>query len=114
MAQENNTTRMVALGSPALVRGFRLIGFEGFAHPDHEQVRQLIKQLVTEQQRAFLVIEQYLADELRDVFTPLQQEGGEIVLKELPSIHEPDNLHSYLSTKIEAKFVTANMAQEPQ
>ena len=114
MAQDNNTTRMIALGSLALVRGFRLIGFEGFSHPDHQQVRQLIRQLTTEQQRAFLVVEQYLADELRDVFTPLQQEGGEIVMMELPSIHEPENLNSFLSSKIEAKFVTSNMLQESQ
>ena len=28
MTQDNNTTRMIALGSLALVRGFKLIGFE--------------------------------------------------------------------------------------
>jgi len=112
MAEDNNTTRMIALGSAALVRGFKLIGFEGLSNPDHDEVRHLINQLVTQQQRAFLVIEQKLADQLRDVLCPIQQEGGEILMMELPSIHEPDNLHSYLSEKIEAKFVTPTMMQE--
>ena len=112
MTQDNNTTRMIALGSLALVRGFRLIGFEGVANPDHEEVRHLINQLVTQQQRAFLVVEQKLADKLRDVFCPIQQEGGEILMVELPSIHEPGNLDSFLSSKIESKFVTPTVMQE--
>jgi vacuolar-type H+-ATPase subunit F/Vma7 len=105
---------MIALGSLALIRGFRLIGFEGIPNPDHEMVRRLIETMKSEQQRAFLVVEQYLADELRDVFIPIQEEGGDILMVELPSIHEPGNLDSYLSTKIETKFPTPAMTQEQQ
>ena len=112
MSQDIQPTRMIALGSLALIRGFRLIGFEGFPHPDHETVRKLVAQLVMEQQRAFLVVEQYLANELRDVFLPIQQEGGEILMVELPSIHEPGNLDSYLSMQIDNKFATSAMTQE--
>ena len=83
MTQDTNTTRMIALGSLSLVRGFKLIGFEGLSNPDHEEVRHLINQLVSQQERAFLVIEQKLADELRDVLCPIQQEGGEILVMEL-------------------------------
>jgi len=95
---------MIAMGSLALVRGFRLIGFETMADPDTKDVRQLIEQLQLNQQRAFLVVEQYLADKTRQILKPVQQEGGDILMVELPSIHEPDKLNSQLTEKIRQKL----------
>jgi len=112
MTQDPSHTRMIALGSLALVRGFRLIGFEALADPDEQDVRNLIDELQKHQQRAFLVVEQYLANKLRDIFCPIQQEGGDILMVELPSIHEPEKLDSYLSTKIIDKLGSQVMNRE--
>ena len=100
-------TRMIVIGSHALTRGFRLIGFDAMINPDSEEVRQRINDLVKQQQRAFLIVEQYIANKLRDVFSPIQQEGGDILMVELPSIHEPDRLESFLSERIEQHFGSA-------
>jgi len=104
MTQDSSHTRMIAIGSLALVRGFRLIGFEALADPDRKNISVLIDDLQRHQQRAFLVVEQHLANELRDIFRPIQQEGGDILMVELPAIHEPEKLDSYLSSKIEERL----------
>jgi vacuolar-type H+-ATPase subunit F/Vma7 len=95
---------MIALGSMVLVRGFRLIGFEALENPSHQEVSALIKELQIHQQRAFLAVEQSLADDMRDLFSPIQQEGGDILMVELPSIHEPEKLDSYLAEGIMQKL----------
>ena len=104
MDQETTHTRSIAIGSQALVRGFQLIGFEAFDDPDDQAVRDLVEELQKQQQRAFLVVEQYIANKLRDVFSPIQQEGGDILMVEVPSIHEPGKLDSFLSTRIAEKL----------
>ena len=104
MADELQHTRMIAIGSMAVVTGFSLIGFESIADPEPDEVRQLLEQLDQTHERAFLFIEQYLASQLEDVIHPLQQEGGDILIFEVPAIHEPDKLSSWLSTRIAQKF----------
>ena len=102
--QPTTGTQMIVIGSHALTRGFRLIGFDAMVNPDSEEVHKRINDLMKQQQRAFLVVEQYIANKLRDVFSPIQQEGGDILMVELPSIHEPDRLESFLSERIEQHF----------
>ena len=104
MTQDTSSTRMIALGSLVLARGFRLIGFEALENPNHEEVSALIKELQVHQQRAFMVVEQSLADDMQDIFRPIQQEGGDILVVELPSIHEPEKLDSYLAARIVQKL----------
>jgi len=112
MAQDTSSTRMIALGSPALARGFRLIGFEALENPNHQEASTLIKELQVRQQRAFMVVEQSLADDMRDLFAPIQQEGGDILMVELPSIHEPEKLDSYLAEGIVQKLGPNALKQE--
>ena len=95
---------MIAIGSMAVVTGFSLIGFESMADPEPDEVRQLVEQLDQGHQRAFLAVEQYLAEELKDVLRPLQKEGGEILIVEVPAIHEPARLDTWLSSRIEQKY----------
>lgn len=104
MKAESPQTRSIAIGSEALVTGFSLIGFESMADPDLDEVRDFIDQLSQNHERAFLVVERYLAKELEDVFRPLQQEGGDILMVEVPAIHEPEKLDSWLSSRIAQKF----------
>ena len=103
---------MIVIGSHALTRGFRLIGFDAMVNPESDEVRKRINDMVTHQQRAFLVVEQYIANKLRDVFRPIQQEGGDILMVELPSIHEPDRLESFLSGRIEQHFGSAMQSRD--
>jgi vacuolar-type H+-ATPase subunit F/Vma7 len=104
MNADSPQTRSIAIGSEALVTGFSLIGFESMADPDPEEVRDFIDQLTQNHGRAFLVVERYLAKELEDILRPLQQEGGDILMVEVPAIHEPDQLDSWLSSRIAQKF----------
>lgn len=104
MTQDSSSTRMIVLGSPVLARGFRLIGFEALENPNHQEVSALLKELQVHQQRAFMVVEQSIADDMRDLFCPIQQEGGDILMVEIPSIHEPEKLDSYLAAGIVQKL----------
>ena len=100
---------MIAIGSLAVVTGFSLIGFESVADPEPEEVGELVEQLEQTHQRAFLVIEQYLAHKLKKLIHPLQQEGGDILVMEVPAIHEPEKLSTWLSSRIENKYMSSLM-----
>ena len=104
MTAEAIQTRMIAVGSLAVVTGFSLIGFESIADPEPDEVIELVEQLEQAQQRAFLVIEQSLADKLKKLLRPLQQEGGDILVMEVPAINEPENLSTWLSSRIDKKY----------
>ena len=74
------------------------------ADPEIDEVMELIEQIEQAHQRAFLVIEQYLAHKLKKLIHPLQQEGGDILVMEVPAINEPEKLTSWLSSRIEKKY----------
>ena len=109
MSEDSLQTRMIAIGSQAIVTGFSLIGFESIADPEPDEVRELVEHLEQTHQRAFLVIEQYLAHQLKKLIHPLQQEGGDILVMEVPAIHEPEKLSTWLSSRIEKKYMSSMM-----
>jgi vacuolar-type H+-ATPase subunit F/Vma7 len=104
MTADSPHTRMIAIGSEAVVTGFSMIGFESVADPEPDEVRELVEQLEHTHQRAFLIIEQYMAQKLKKLLHPLQQEGGDILIMEVPAINEPEKLTSWLSSRIEKKY----------
>jgi vacuolar-type H+-ATPase subunit F/Vma7 len=93
--------RMIALGSAALMEGFALIGFETHVDPKPEEIDGLMRDLLRTQQSALVVIEQSLAANPGRHLLRAQNEGGRIVITEIPELHLPDNYHSRVETLVQ-------------
>ncbi len=93
--------RMIALGSAALMEGFALIGFEVHVDPAPEEIDRLMRDLLRTQQSALVVIEQRLAARPGRHLLRAQNEGGRIVITEIPELRQPENYHSRVETLVQ-------------
>lgn len=93
--------RMVALGSAALMEGFALIGFETHVDPAPEDIERLMRDLLRTQQAALVVIEQKLTASPGRHLERAQNEGGRIVITEIPELRQPENYHSRVETLVQ-------------
>lgn len=94
--------RMIALGSSALMEGFALIGFETYADPTPEAVEELLRELLRNQQAALIVIEQGLACNPGRQLMRAQNEGGRIVITEIPEIRMSGSYHSRVEDLVQS------------
>ena len=86
-------TRMIALGSPPLMEGFALIGFETHANASPAQLEALLEQLVTNDSRALVLLEEGLARSGGPWLNRVRNEGGNIVVTEVPALHHAQAYH---------------------
>ncbi len=86
------SARLVVLGSAGLAGGFSLIGAE--VHPDAEPatVEAVLEQLVKSGDEALVLLETHLAHSGGYWLNRLRNEGGRIVITELPPLPSP---HDY-------------------
>lgn len=92
---------MIALGSAALMEGFALIGFETHVDPAPEEIEKLMHDLLRTQEAALVVIEQSLARNPGRHLVRAQNEGGRIVITEIPELGLPENYHSRVETLVQ-------------
>jgi vacuolar-type H+-ATPase subunit F/Vma7 len=89
----DSNTRMIALGSAPLMEGFALLGFETYPAASEGQLEALLEQLVRSQTRALVLLEEGLAHGSGPWLTRVRNEGGNIVITELPALHHPESYH---------------------
>lgn len=99
--------RMIALGSAALMEGFALIGFETHVDPGPEDIDRLMRDLLRTQQAALVVIEQKLTANPGRHLLRAQNEGGRIVITEIPELRQPENYHSRVETLVQQALGSA-------
>jgi vacuolar-type H+-ATPase subunit F/Vma7 len=92
----SHTVRNIFVGSHTLTDGFRLIGFETLTEPDSAALDELLATLLQEKQRALLIIEHSINRLESKLLQQIRNEGGRIVLTEVPSLHDPENFQSDL------------------
>ncbi|RLJ16525.1 ATPase [bacterium endosymbiont of Escarpia laminata] len=83
-------TRLIFMGSTSIANGFRLIGFETRPDPSLQEVDQLFSELLSERQHAFIVIDNSLEKLDSKLIQQIRNEGGRIVLSEVPSLDDPN------------------------
>lgn len=85
------TARLVVLGSAGLTGGFALIGAE--VHPDADQgaVEAVLEELVKSGDEALVLLETHLAHRGGHWLDRLRNEGGRIVITELPPLPSPQD-----------------------
>lgn len=86
------SARLVVMGSAGLVEGFRLIGAEAHADADPDTVESVLAQLVKDGDEALVLLETHLAHAGGPWLDRLRNEGGRIVITELPPLPAP---HDY-------------------
>ena len=92
----NHDVSNIFVGSHALSDGFRLIGFETLTDPTTAELDQLLSSLLQQKQRALLIIEQSVNRLDSKLLQQIRNEGGRIILSEIPSLHDPDHFQSDL------------------
>jgi len=86
-------TRLIAMGSAALVEGFSLIGFETHPNATPQELEAVLKELVRKQHKALVILEHPLACSGTATLTQVRAEGGRIVVVEVPPLHTPNDYH---------------------
>ncbi len=95
-------TRMLALGSSALTEGFALIGFETVPDATAEDLEEVLAELVRGNQRAMVIVERTLARGNGRWLNQVRNEGGRIVLAEVPELSAPSNYHPLVEDLVES------------
>lgn len=85
-------SRLLVLGSAGLAEGFRLIGAEVHADADSAMVESVLEQLARSGDEALVLLESHLAHAGGPWLNRLRNEGGRIVVTELPPLAAP---HDY-------------------
>jgi vacuolar-type H+-ATPase subunit F/Vma7 len=82
--------RLVVLGSAGLTEGFGLIGAEIYPDATPATVETVLQGLAATGAAALVLLEAHLAHGGGDWLTRLRNEGGNIVVTELPPLHAPE------------------------
>lgn len=88
----HGSARLVVLGSAGLAGGFGLIGAEVHADADPATVETVLEQLARNGDEALVLLETHLAHGGGYWLNRLRNEGGRIVITELPPLPAP---HDY-------------------
>lgn len=83
--------RLVVLGSAGLTEGFSLIGAEVHPQADQAKVEEVLEALVREGAEALVLLETGLAHGEGHWLNRLRNEGGRILVTELPPLSAPQD-----------------------
>jgi vacuolar-type H+-ATPase subunit F/Vma7 len=83
--------RLVVLGSAALTEGFSMIGAETYPDADPARVEAVLAQLVKDGDPALVLLESGLSHAGGTWLDRLRNEGGRIVVTELPPLSAPQD-----------------------
>lgn len=82
--------RLVVLGSAGLTEGFSLVGAEVYPDATPAVVEQVLQQLASSGSAALVLLEAHLARGGGEWLSRLRNEGGSIVVTELPPLSAPE------------------------
>ena len=89
-----SATRIIALGSTPLMDGFRLAGVEVMPSAGAGELEALLKSLVSNKEKALVLIESGLADETGPWLERVRTEGGRVVVVQVPSLAGAGEYHT--------------------
>jgi vacuolar-type H+-ATPase subunit F/Vma7 len=85
------SARLVVLGSAGLTEGFSLIGAEVYPQADEATVERVLEDLVKQGAEALVLLETGLAHGTGHWLNRLRNEGGRILVTELPALSAPQD-----------------------
>lgn len=93
-------TGLYFLGDSGLANGFRLAGFEVFPDADVPALERLLRELQENRQPAFVIIDYRLAESDSPVLRQVRDEGGRILITQVPPLHHAGDLRSRVDQRI--------------
>lgn len=88
-----SATRIIALGSAALMDGFRLAGIEVVSDASREQLETLMKSLLSGKEKALVLLEDHLSANPGPWLGRALSEGGHVVVVQVPSLARAGDYH---------------------
>lgn len=95
-------TKMLFMGDASLTDGFQLIGFETWPNATPDQLDKVLGELVEGRQNAFIIIDSKLSQSNTVMLQKVRQEGGRIIITEVPPLNDPTNCYCIVDTHIQA------------
>ena len=93
-------TRLIAMGSAALMEGFALIGFETWPDAGPDQLEGILAELLRHRRQALIFLEPDLARSGGPLLHRVRTEGGRIVVTEVPPLQAPQAYHPEVETLV--------------
>jgi len=85
--------RVIAMGGEALAEGFALLGFETYANASPQDVERVLADLIERQDKALVYLEHDLVRDGSPSLERVRNEGGSIIVAELPPLAAPEDYH---------------------
>lgn len=104
-------TRLIAVGSAALVEGFGLIGFETYPDASVHDLEVLLDDLVRHRSTALILLESELARCPCRVLERIRSQYVSIVVVEVPQLNAPADFHPQVEELV--RSVLGPSALEP-
>jgi vacuolar-type H+-ATPase subunit F/Vma7 len=82
--------RLIMMGSDELCEGFALLGFETFPNATTKNVEELLSELVKNQEKALVFLENNLSQQPGAAFLHARSESDRIIITEIPSLNAPN------------------------
>lgn len=98
--KKESKTRVIVMGCAGLLEGFALLGFEVWPDAGESDVEQVILELLENKQKAFVMLESYLAHFQSPLLKRIRESGGDIIVMEIPSFTAPDEYHPVIDSLI--------------
>jgi vacuolar-type H+-ATPase subunit F/Vma7 len=91
--------------------GFKLLGMETYPDATPRDVELLLKELMRQNQRAVVYLQHDLSQADIPVLTRLRNEGGDILISEIPDIHSAEGYEAPVD-KLIGRVLGANALRE--
>ena len=105
-------TRVIALGTAALMDGFAMIGIETIRDATPESVETLLARLSATDQRAVIFLERELARGDGPWLRHVRAKGGRIIIVEIPSLNAPDDYRPRVEEMVRGMFSAQRLEQQ--
>ena len=83
--------KIIAIGDPALMDGFALLGIQTYADENPDQIDAMLTELVRRRERALIFIQQHLMSADIPMIPQLRMQGGSILICEIPNLAAADD-----------------------
>jgi len=93
-------TRLYFLGEAGLANGFRLAGFEVFPDASIQTLERLLLELRENRSPAFVILDYRLAESDSRVLQEVRDEGGRILITQVPPLSHSGRLRSKVDDHI--------------
>lgn len=104
---------MIVLGSAQLTDGFRLIGLETYPDATPETLEKLLKHLVATDATALILLEHALARESGAWLQRVRNEGGRIIITEIPPLHAPGSYQPAVDDLVKSALGPSALEESP-